>query len=65
MQQEVFLVGSLQRINELLVVTGAERGYNQRLGFAAGEQGRTMGAWQNADFALDLAHIGQSTTVNT
>ena len=50
MQQEVLLVGSFQCVNELLVITGAKRGYNQRLGFTSGKQGGTMGARQNADF---------------
>ena len=38
-------------IKFLRVVTGAQRGQRDRLGFAAAEQRRTMGARQNADFA--------------
>ena len=38
MQQEVFFIGAFQRIDELLVIARAQRGDNQRLGFATGEQ---------------------------
>ncbi len=37
MQQEVFLISAFQCVNELLVITGAQRGYDQRLGFTTGE----------------------------
>src|SRR5579871_3965423 len=56
MQQECFLVSSLQRVDELLVLGGAERRYHQRLGLAAGEQRRAMGARQYADFRHDLTN---------
>ena len=55
-QQEGFLVGALQRVDQLLVLAGAERGHHQRLGFAAGEQRRAVGARQHADFGHDRAH---------
>jgi len=35
---------------------GTERGHHHRLGFAAGEQRRAVGAGQHADFGDDLAH---------
>ena len=38
MQHEVLLVRAFQRIDELLVLAGAQRGHHERLGFAAGEQ---------------------------
>ena len=56
MQQEGFLVGALQRVDPLLVLAGAERRDHERLGFAAGEQRRTVGARQDADFAHDRTH---------
>ena len=37
MQKECFLVGSLQRVDPLLILAGAERCYNQGLRLAAGE----------------------------
>ena len=37
MQQEGFLVGAFECVNILLVITGAEGGDNQRLGFATGK----------------------------
>ena len=43
-QQERFLVRPRQRVDVLLVLAGAERGHHERLGLAAGEQRRTMGA---------------------
>ena len=55
-QHEVLLVGAFQRIDELLVFSGAERGNHQRLGFAAGEQRRAVRARQDADFRDDRAH---------
>ena len=39
----------------LLVLAGAERGDDQRLGLAAGEQRRAVGARQDADFGDDRA----------
>ena len=55
MEQEGLLVGPLQRVDELLVVAGAERGDRQRLGLAAGEQRRAVGARQDADLGDDRA----------
>ena len=56
MQQERLLIGPLQRVDELLVFGGAERGDHQSLRLAAGEQRRTMGSRQHADFRHDLPH---------
>ncbi len=55
-QQERLLIGPLQRVDELLVFGGAERGDHQSLGLAAGEQRRAVGARQHADFRHDLPH---------
>ncbi len=54
-QQERLLVGPVQRVDELLVLAGAERGDHQRLRLAAGEQRRSVGARQYADLGDDLA----------
>ncbi len=51
MQQERLLVGAFQGVDALLVVAGAQGGDHQGLGLAAGEQGRAVGARQDADFA--------------
>ena len=53
MQQEAFLVHAGQAVDILLVFAGAERGNDDRLRFAAGEQRRTVGARQDADFRDD------------
>ena len=63
-QQEGFLVGAGQRVDILLVFAGAERGDDNRLGLAAGEQRRTMRARQDADFRLDAAHGLQVAAVD-
>ncbi len=56
MQHEVLAVFSLERIDDLLVLPGAERGDGQRLGFAAGEQRAAMAARQGADLSHDGTH---------
>ena len=56
MQHEVLAVIALERVDDLLVLAGAERGNHHGLGFAACEQGRTMGARQDADFRDDRTH---------
>ncbi len=54
-QHEGFLVGPLQGVDELLIVAGAERGDDQRLGLAAGEQRRAVGTRQKADLRQNRA----------
>ena len=69
MQKEALLVGALQTIDELLVLAGAKRRDDQRLRLAAGEQRRTMGARQHADFRddrtdrLDIAAVDANAGV--
>src|SRR5262245_46936726 len=55
-QEEGLLVGSRQRIDELLVLAGAQRRDHECLRLAAGEQRRAVGARQNADLRYDRAH---------
>ena len=55
----------LQQLDALLVVLGAERDRNQRLRFAAREQGRTVGARQNARFDPDLADFVECAAIGT
>src|SRR5438552_2354418 len=55
-QEEGLLVGSRQRVDELLVLAGAEGRNHQRLRLAAGKQRRAVGARQNADLRHDRAH---------
>ena len=55
MQHEVLAVLALERVDDLLVLAGAERGHHQRLGLAAGEQRRAVGARQHADLGHDRA----------
>ena len=64
MEQEPLLVGAVERIDILLVLAGAERGDDQRLRFAAGEQRRAVGARQHADLREDRAHGRQIAAVD-
>ena len=56
MQQEALAVLALEHVHDLLVLPGAECCDDQRLGLAAGEQGRPVGAAQNPDLGDDLAN---------
>ena len=55
-QEEGLFVRSVQRVDPLLVLAGAERGDHQGLSLAAREQRRAVGARQHADLGDDLAH---------
>ena len=44
-------------LNALCVVRRAQRGGNQRLGFAASKHGRAVRAWQHANFNPDIADL--------
>ena len=66
---KALLVGALQTIDVLLVLPGAKRRDNQRLGLATGEKRRAMGARQDANFrgdrtdCLDIAAINSDAGV--
>ena len=64
MKQEVRPIGAVQGVDHLLVVAGAERGHHQRLGLAAGEQARPVGARQHADLGDDRAHRHEIAAVD-
>ena len=64
MEQEPLLVGAVERIDILLVLAGAQRRDHERLGFAAGEQSRAVGARQHADLRQDRAHGRQVAPVD-
>ena len=63
-QHERFFVGALQRVDPLLVLAGAERGDHDRLGLAAGEQRRAVGARQERRLADDRAHGDEIAAVD-
>ena len=48
-QHEMLAVLAFERVDDLLVLAGAERGDDERLGLAAGEQRRAVRARQHAD----------------
>ncbi len=64
MQQEAFLVHAGEAVDILLVFAGAEGRNNDRLGFTAGEERRTVRARQNADFGNDRANGRQVAAVD-
>ena len=55
MEHEVFAVFAFQRVDDLLILSGAQRGDHQRLRLAAREQGRAVRARQHPDLAPDRA----------
>src|SRR5690606_14021474 len=52
-QHEVLAVLALERVHDLLVLAGAERGHDEGLGLTAGEQGTAMRPGKHADFGDD------------
>ena len=64
MKQEGFACDPLERIDILLVIAGAERGHDQRLGLAAGEQRGAMGAGKDTDLAHDGTDVGEAAAVD-
>ncbi len=55
---------ALDGIDDLSVAAGAERRDHQRLGLAAGEQRRAVGARQHADAGGDVTHRGRIAAVD-
>ncbi len=64
MQHEAFAELAFQRVDQLRVALGAQRGDHDRLRFAAGEQRRAVGARQHAGADADRAHLAGGTTVD-
>src|SRR5690606_36934195 len=65
MEQEALLVHAGQAVDILLVLAGTERRNDDRLGFTAREEGRTVGARQDADFRHDSANGLEIAAVDT
>ncbi len=65
MQHEGPAVFARQIVDDLLVLTGAQRGDHDGLGFTTGEQGRTVGPRQHADFGGDRTNRLGVATVDT
>ena len=64
MQHEMLTILAFQRIDDLLVLAGAQRIDHKRLGLAAGKQRRSVSAFQNTDLGHDLAHCLGVPTVD-
>ncbi len=63
-QHEVRVGETLQPVDHLLAVLGAQRGGADRLRFAAGEQRRPVGAGQESDHRLDRADLVELAAVD-
>ena len=63
-QHEAGIAEAFQTIDHLLGILGAERGGANRLGFAAGEQRRAVGARQEADDGFDRADLIELAAVD-
>src|ERR1700680_2099113 len=59
------LLRGIHQLDTLLVILGPERSGHHGLGFAAGEQRRSVGAWQYAHLALDVADLVEFAPVGT
>ena len=64
-QHEAPVAFALDALDLLLVVRGAQRGRDERLGFAAGEDGGPMHAGQDADFGPNVSYLDEPATVET
>ena len=65
MEHEAFLGFAFEAFEALHVVAGAERGGDQGLGFAAGEDGAAVGAGQDAGFDPDFADFVEGAGIGT
>ena len=63
-QHEAVAVFAHDRVNDLLVLLGAERGNDQRLRFTAGEQGTAVRTRQNAQADVDGTYRAGVPTVD-
>ncbi len=62
-EHEAALLLALVGFEPLGVVAGAEGRGDERLGFAAGEQGGAVGAGQDADLDVDLADLVEGAAI--
>ncbi len=64
MEHERLAAFAFERVDDLRVAAGAERGDHQRLSLAAREQRRAMGTRQHAHLHGDRAHGGRIAAVD-
>ena len=65
MQHERVFFLAFQGVQQLRVPGSTQSCNNQRLSFTTGEQGRTVGLWQNADFDVQRANSLGVTAIDT
>ena len=64
MHHEAVFILTSQRVDALCITLGAQRGHDQRLGFATREQGRAVGTGQHAVADFDGAHGARVAAVD-
>src|SRR5438270_3081807 len=64
MQHEIFAILPFERVDDLLVLTGPEGRYRERLGFAAGEQCRAVSTAKDPYLARNRPDRAGIATVN-
>ena len=62
-QHEALFGFAFEGLEALHVVAGAQGGGDQGLSFAAGEDGRAVGAGQDADFDPDIADLVEGAAI--
>ena len=65
MEHEAFLGFAFETFEALHIVAGTQRCSDQRLGFAAGEDGAAVGARQDSGFDPDFANFIEGARVGT
>ncbi|EFQ61186.1 hypothetical protein PFWH6_5001 [Pseudomonas fluorescens WH6] len=65
MQHEGVFFLAFQGVQQLCVASSTQRRNDQRLGFTAGEQGRTVSLGQNTDFDVQRTHGAGVATIDT
>src|SRR3984893_690282 len=63
-QHEILAVLPFERVDDLLVLTGPERRYRERLGLASGEQCRAVSAAKDSDLARNWPDGAGIATIN-
>ena len=65
MQHEALPGFAFEHLDALHVIGSAQRGRNQRLGLATGEDGGAVSAWQHANFDPDGADLVELPSIRT
>ena len=64
-QHEIGVAQTVEPVDHLLGILGAQGRGHDCLGFTAGKQSRTMGPWQQANHRLDRANLIELAAIDT